>query len=136
MLKFKNREAKATAFFLAFLATLTAVYAAYTVWQQQSRFTVIEPLQVSSNLPKNAVVTPGSYSYWVNVTNIGSQPLTAELVYSVVEENVSATITPSSGTSQPVPPSGTVSFTISINVQLEEGKTEGLLTVNWHVQRG
>ena len=121
----------------AVLLMLTATaLAAYYVWQWQSKFTIQEPFAVTSDLPAEATIYPGDYSYHINVTNNGGYAYNATLTYTVSsDEDVTYTIAPANGTTVTIQPSQYYTFNLTVTVELETGKASGALTINWFVAR-
>lgn len=116
------------------ITMITATYAAF-LWQKQSELTVKEPFVISSDLPEKAILYAGTYNYKINVTNIGDKQYTATLTYTFTAVNVTATISPPSETSYIIPAGSMKTFAISITVELQDGKTEGKLTITWQITR-
>jgi hypothetical protein len=112
-----------------------ATVGAITVWQWLTTIKVIEPFEIKTNLPAEASLYPGNYSYWINVTNHGGEDLNATLYYTVEVVNCTVEVLPPSGTSYKVPAGQTVSIPITITVSIDEYPANGTATISWWIER-
>ena len=118
------------------VATIGAV-AYIMVWQQRSTFTVREPLEVSSNLPSQATLYPGTHSYQITVTNTDPEnSFTAIFRYRIISlENCTINITSANGTAYSVAASSSTTIDISITVMLVGENKTGSATIDWWIER-
>jgi len=117
------------------MIALIATVSAYVMWQRTTKIIVEEPLEVSTNLPEEVALLPGVYNYAINVTNHGGIAYNATLRYSVETENCSITISPTNGTSLTVPAGETVTFEITITVDIKDSTQGGTATIRWSIDR-
>jgi hypothetical protein len=116
------------------IMTVAVVYAVI-VWKYTTEITVQEPFEVKTNLPAEISLYPGTYNYWINVTNHGGEPLNATLYYTVTTTNCTVIISPASGTSYIVNASNTVSIPVSITISVDEYPANGMATIDWWIER-
>jgi hypothetical protein len=131
-------ETKTKKLIVAVLSTLlmaSVAYAVGIVWERHTEITVIEPFEVTSDLPTSTVLYPNSYSYTINVTNHGGQPLNATLCYSINTVNCTVNITPANGTSYTVQSSQTVKIPVNINITIDNYPANGTATIDWRIER-
>jgi hypothetical protein len=112
-----------------------ATVGAITVWQWLTTIKVIEPFEIKTNLPTEISLYPGSYSYWINVTNHGGEDLNATLYYTVEVVNCTVEVSPSNGTSYKVSAGQTFSIPITITVFIDGYPANGTATINWRIER-
>jgi hypothetical protein len=116
------------------IITLAIVYAV-TVWQYTTKITVLEPFEVKTNLPTDVSLYPGTYYYWINVTNHGGEDLNATLYYTITKVNCIVDITPANGPSYTVHAGETVSIQIMITIFIDEYQANGTATIDWWIER-
>jgi len=126
---------RATLALLAFLLTVSTVMAAYVVWKYTTKITVLEPFEVKTNLPTEASLYPGSYNYWINVTNHGGEDLNATLYYTVAAVNCTVEVSPSNGSSTLVKAGQTVSIPVAVTVSINGYSVPGSATIDWWIER-
>jgi glycopeptide antibiotics resistance protein len=129
----KNTKRIITIATVAFIAFAAIAYA-ITVWRWTTKITVLEPFEVKTNLPTEISLYPGSYGYWINVTNHGEENLGFMLYYTITKENCDVSVSPLNGTSYKVAAGGTVSIPIKITVSID-GYSNGTATINWWIER-
>jgi hypothetical protein len=118
------------------LLVASVVAAGYIVWQYTTKITVKEPFEINTNLPPTEIsLYPGSYSYWINVTNHGGEDLNATLCYTVSAINCTVQVSPPSGTSYKVEAGKTVSIAVTITVSIDGYQANGTVTINWWIER-
>jgi uncharacterized membrane protein len=126
---------RATLALLAFLLAVSTVMAAYVVWKYTTKITVLEPFEVKTNLPTEASLYPGSYSYWINVTNHGGENLNATLYYTITAVNCTVEVSPPNGTSYKVEAGKTVSIPVTVTISLDGYPVPGSATIDWWIER-
>ena len=130
----KNTKRIITIATVAFIA-FAAIACAITVWKYTTKITVLEPFEVKTNLPAEVSLYPGSYSYWINVTNHGGENLNATLHYTITTVNCDVSVSPSNGTSYKVEAGKTVSISITITVSIDGYQANGTATIDWWIER-
>jgi hypothetical protein len=130
----KNTKRIITIATVAFIAFAAIAYA-ITVWKYTTKITVLEPFEVKTNLPAEASLYPGSYSYWINVINHGGEDLNATLYYTVAAVNCTVEVSPPNGTSYKVEAGKTVSIPITITVSIDGYQANGTATIDWWIER-
>jgi hypothetical protein len=130
----KNTKRIITIATVAFIAFAAIAYA-IIVWRWTTKITVLEPFEVKYNLPAEVSLYPGSYSYWINVTNHGGEDLNATLYYTITTENCDVSVLPSNGTSTLVKAGETVKIPITITISIDGYQANGTATIDWWVER-
>ena len=136
----KGKEALFSVILVLLIGISVAAIGAATyiiIWQQRSTFTVREPLSVSSDLPSEATLYPGTHSYQITVTNTDTEnSFTAVFRYSIVSlENCTINITPVNGTAYSVAAGGSIIIDVSITVMLVGENKTGSATIDWWIER-
>jgi hypothetical protein len=116
------------------IMTVAVVYAVI-VWKYTTEITVKEPFEVKTNLPAEISLYPGTYDYWITVTNHGGEPLNATLYYTVTTTNCNVTITPANKTSYNIPAGETTTISVSITISVDGYPANGTATIDWWIER-
>jgi len=117
-----------------YVAVLTAtVYAAYKAWEWTTTITLMESIQVETDLPQELLAYPGTYSYTVNVTNRRNIDQSILLCYAITVENCNVEVTPQNETQYMIPAEQTISIPVNITLSLVEGQVQGTATIHWWI---
>ena len=122
-----------TALTILTLASITSVYASAIVWRWTTKITVKEPFEITTTLPTEATLYPGTYSYIITIINHASQDFNATLYYNTTVTNCTIQITPTNGTSYTVKSMNSITIPITITISL--AGTNGTAIIDWWIER-
>jgi len=116
---------------------IAGLVAGFMVWQYTTELTVLEPFEVTTDLPMELEVYPDVYHYTISVTNHGAPALNAVLYYTIEKSSdlLDVNITPANGTSLKVDGGTTVTFDITIDLDIDGAEAPATVTIGWWIER-
>ena len=115
------------------LASTAIVFASVIIWRWTTKITVKEPFEITTTLPTEATLYPGTYSYIITIINHASQNFNATLYYNITATNCTIQISPTNGTSYTVKSMNSTTIPVTITITLTG--TNGTAIIDWWIKR-